>query len=100
MGPPRQGLEGPAKADGSWRHAADVRLPGMLFASARLAPPGGRLQTFDREALSRFPGVRHVTANNQWIAVVAETWWAAEQAIRAASPRFSGQRVSPDLRPL
>ena len=29
-----------------WRFAADVRLPGMLFASARLAPPGGRLGAF------------------------------------------------------
>ena len=31
-----------AKANGSWRFAGDVRLPDLLFASARLAPPGGQ----------------------------------------------------------
>src|SRR5207244_5392089 len=38
IGQPLQRLDGPAKADGSWRFAGDVRLPGMLFASMRLAP--------------------------------------------------------------
>ena len=34
IGQPLPRLDGPAKADGSWRFAGDVRLPGMLFASA------------------------------------------------------------------
>ena len=32
-------LDGPAKADGSWRFATDVRLPNMLFAAVRMASP-------------------------------------------------------------
>ena len=100
IGQPLQRLDGSAKADGSWRFAGDVRLPGMLYASARLAPPGGRLQEFDRDAIGRIPGVRHLSANDHWIAVVASSWWTAERALEAASPRFSGQRSAADLRSL
>jgi isoquinoline 1-oxidoreductase beta subunit len=98
LGQPLQRLDGPAKVEGKWRFAGDVRLPGMLFASARLAPPRGRLTGFSREAISRMAGVRHVTANDQRIAVVADSWWAAEQAMKAADPRFSGGRSPVDMR--
>lgn len=100
IGQALQRLDGPAKADGSWRFASDVRLPGMLFASVRMAPLSGRLKSFDRAAIARFPGIRHVTANNQWVAVVGESWWAAEQALKAANPIFSGDRGPADLRPM
>ncbi len=93
-------LDGPAKANGRMQFGADVRLPGMLFASARIAPPGGRLTSFSREALSRMPEVSHVAARDGWVAVVAETWWAAERALKAANPRFTGERTPADLRPL
>ena len=98
IGQPLPRLDGPAKADGSWRFGADVRLPEMLFASVRFAPPGGRLTGFAREAIARIPGVRHVAARDQWLAVVADNWWAAERAIRAADPKFSGARTPPDMR--
>lgn len=93
-------LDGPAKAEGSWRFAGDVRLPDMLFASVRMAPPGGRLKRFDRAAIGAMRGIRHVAARDQWIAIVGETWWAAEQAIKAADPQFSGVESPTDLRPL
>jgi isoquinoline 1-oxidoreductase beta subunit len=99
MGQPLQRLDGPAKADGSWRFAGDVRLAGMLFASVRTAPPGGRLTGFSREEIGRVSGVRHVSANDEWLAVVADNWWAAERALKAADPKFSGERTAADLRP-
>ncbi|HJU77911.1 MAG TPA: molybdopterin cofactor-binding domain-containing protein, partial [Sphingomicrobium sp.] len=43
IGQPLPRLDGPAKTEGSLQFAGDVRLPGMLFASVRMAPPGGRL---------------------------------------------------------
>jgi isoquinoline 1-oxidoreductase beta subunit len=98
IGKPLPRLDGPAKADGSWRFAADVRLPGMLYASARLAPPGGKLSEFSREAILKTPGIRHVAANDEWIAVVADSWWAAERALKTADPNFSGERTAPDMR--
>ena len=100
LGQPLQRLDGPAKADGSWRFAADVRLPGMLFAAARIAPPGGRLKGYSRDAIAALPDIRHVAARDGWMAVVADTWWAAERAIKAADPRFSGERGAADPRPL
>ena len=93
-------LDGPAKTSGMWRFAGDVRLPDMLFAAARLAPPGGRLKSFDRKGIATVGGVRHVAARDDWIAVVAESWWAAERAIKAADAKFSGAVTGPDMRPL
>ena len=99
-GQPLQRLDGPAKANGSMRFAADVRLPGMLFASVRVAPPGGKLLGFAKDRIAQMPGVRHVTARETWVAAVAESWAAAEAAIKAADARFSGTATSGDMRGL
>ena len=98
IGQPLQRLDAPAKANGGWRFAGDVRLQGMLFASVRMAPPGGRLIGYSRTATG--PEVRHVVAKDNWIAVVADSWWAAERALKAADPRFSGERTPADMRKL
>ena len=100
IGQPLQRLDGPAKTDGSLRFAGDVRLPGMLFAAARLAPPGGRLTGYSREALKAFPGIRHVAADDDSLAIAADSWWVAEQAAKAAEVRFTGPRLAADARPL
>ncbi len=95
-GQPLPRLDLPAKSDGSFRFAADVRLPDMRFASARVAPPGGRLTGFSRQGSARF------VVRNQWLAVAADSWWAAERTLRAANPRFSAP-TTPDrqqVRPL
>ena len=83
-------LDLPAKSDGSMRFAADVRLPGMLFAAVRIAPPGGRLAGFDRPAGETSPGVRKLVVGDGWLAALGETWWAAERGLVAASARFTG----------
>jgi isoquinoline 1-oxidoreductase beta subunit len=88
MGQSLPRLDLPAKSDGSFRFARDVRLPEMLFASARIAPPGGRLTAFSRAGAQQVQGVRDVVGRDSWIAVVAETSWAAERALRAANPHF------------
>ena len=98
MGQPLPRLDGPAKADGSWRFSADVRLPDMLFAAVRMAPPGGRLRAYSRDAIAGVPGVRHVTARDGWLAVVGETWWAAERAIKAANATFTGEETLSDMK--
>ncbi len=85
VGQPLPRLDLPAKSDGSFRFAADVRLPEMLFASARIAPPGGRLTGFSRKAV----GTHKIVVRDQWLAVAADNWWAAERAIKMANPHFS-----------
>jgi isoquinoline 1-oxidoreductase beta subunit len=99
-GQPLQRLDGPAKAGGSLRFAADVRLPGMLFAAARLAPPGGRVTGFSRDSIRAIPGIRHVAAAEESLAIVADSWWAAERAAQAADPKFAGPGTAPNARPL
>jgi isoquinoline 1-oxidoreductase beta subunit len=54
-GQPLPRLDTPAKLDGTARFAADVRLPGMAFASIRTGPLGGRLVRYEREARSACP---------------------------------------------
>lgn len=82
-GAPLPRLDAPAKAAGGLRFAGDVRLPGLLHAAARLAPPGGRLVGQGVPA-----GVRFV-ANDGWLAVLGDTGWAAMQALKAANPQFT-----------
>ena len=77
-----------AKASGSWRFAGDVRLPGMLFASLRMAPPGGNVVRFDRAAAEQ-AGIRLVE-RQVWLAAIGPSWWAAEQALKRAAPSFTG----------
>ncbi len=83
-------LDLPAKSDGSLRFAADIRLPGMLFASVRIVPPGGRLTGFSRVAAEKVTGLKQLVVGDGWLAAVGETWWAAERALVAAAARFSG----------
>ncbi len=87
-GRPLPRLDLPAKTDGSWRFAGDVRMPGLRFASLRMAPPWGRVAGFDR-ASAEAKGAR-IVAQEHWIAAVAETTWAASRALDAAAPRFTG----------
>jgi isoquinoline 1-oxidoreductase beta subunit len=84
-------LDLPAKSDGSFRFTSDIRLPRMIFASVRLAPPGGRLVGFSRENAMRQQGVVDLVARDQWLAALGQTWWAADRALTHAVPRFSGK---------
>jgi isoquinoline 1-oxidoreductase beta subunit len=89
-GEPLPRLDLPPKSDGSLRFASDVRLPRMIFASARMAPPGGRLTGFSREGAKRQQGLTDLVERDDWIAALGESWWAADHALTLAAPRFSG----------
>ena len=59
----------------------DLKLPGMLTAViARPTRIGGKVESFDAVNCLRFPGVRHVVAVPQGVAVVADNFWAAYEA--------------------
>ena len=90
LGKPLPRLDLPAKSDGSLRFAGDVRLPDMVFASVRMAPRGGELRGFSRAAAQRQRGLQQLVVTRHWLAAVGETWWAAERALAAAQPRFTG----------
>ena len=96
-GRPMPRLDLPAKVDGSTRYAGDVRLPGMVFAAIRHGPAGDtRLASHDMAAADRVRGVVGVVRAERWIAVLAETWWAAERALDAMHIRFATHGDLPD----
>ncbi|WP_188056238.1 xanthine dehydrogenase family protein molybdopterin-binding subunit [Sphingosinithalassobacter sp. CS137] len=83
-------LDVPAKVDGSVNYAADIRLPDMVFASVRQAPPGtGELTGLDERAANRVRGMLAVVRADRWVAAVADNWWAADRALEAMRPRFA-----------
>ena len=89
-GEPLPRLDLPAKSDGSLRFASDVRLPRMVFASVRMAPPSGRLTGFSRAGANRQQGLIDLVVREEWIAALGESWWAADRALARAAPRFAG----------
>ncbi len=89
-GQPLPRLDLPAKSDGSFRFASDVRLPRMIYASVRMAPPACRLVGFSREKAMQQQGVIELVVRDQWLAALGQTWWAADRALTRAAPRFSG----------
>ena len=81
-GRPLPRLDAVAKANGSLRFAADVRLPGMIFASVRTGG-GARIEGPPPS------GVQWQTGEG-WVAALGPDWWTTEQALEAADVRTSG----------
>ena len=74
----------PDKTTGKQIYAADVRLPGMLHASVAQVPVfGGKLRGYDESKIKGMRGVKKVVAGPDWVAVVADNWWRANQALKA-----------------
>ena len=86
-------LDLPSKVDGSHRFAADVRLPGMVFAAIRHGPIGETaLASYDRKHAAGLPGVIQFVRGKRWLAAVADTWWAAERALAEIAPNFIAKK--------
>ena len=99
-------LDTPAKVNGSAVYGIDVRVADMVYAAVEAAPvPGGRLTSFDFDAVKDRPGVittlrlgeggagkrlynpdeveSRVTGLQSGVAVVANTYYRALTALRA-----------------
>ncbi|MEL7739627.1 molybdopterin cofactor-binding domain-containing protein [Citromicrobium bathyomarinum] len=83
-------LDLPAKVDGTFLFAGDIRLPGMAFVAIRQGPlANARLKSFDRKAAANMRGLLGIVKANRWLAAAGETWWAAERALAAMKPIFA-----------
>ena len=87
IGQPAMRSDIPAKTNGTAQFGIDVRQPGMLFASIRMAPMlGGSVKTLDTKAALAMPGVERVVSldaaagSTAGFAVVGKTTWHAKQA--------------------
>ncbi|MET0065807.1 MAG: molybdopterin cofactor-binding domain-containing protein [Candidatus Thiodiazotropha sp.] len=79
---PRMDLAG--KIDGSAVFGIDVRRPGQLYASIRQSPVfGGRVKSFNAQAVKELPGVVDCFALEEGVVVVARSTWQAFQAREA-----------------
>ena len=86
IGTPVKRFDSPDKVMGKPVFGADVRLPNMLYAAIRQCPVfGGTLKSYDEAAIRGRKGVRQVVALPNAVAVVAEGWWQAHQAVQALS---------------
>src|SRR5947209_11315795 len=70
---------------GKQLYAIDIKPPGMLNASIMDAPVfGAKVKSYDEARAKAMPGVRHVVKVGETaVAVVADTWWQANQALKA-----------------
>jgi isoquinoline 1-oxidoreductase beta subunit len=84
-GKPAKRLDTMDKLTGKQLYAVDVTLPGMLSASIMDAPVyGAKVKSYDEAKVKAMPGVRHVVkAGDTAVVVVADTWWQANQGLKA-----------------
>ncbi|MGB7408147.1 MAG: molybdopterin cofactor-binding domain-containing protein [Pontixanthobacter sp.] len=88
----------PAKVDGSFPFAADIRLPDMLYAAIKHGPVAdSTLVGFDVEAVADNPRVADVVKGKRWLAAVATDWWTASKAVEAMKPRFDVQQLADSI---
>ncbi|MGA7614722.1 MAG: xanthine dehydrogenase family protein molybdopterin-binding subunit [Thermoanaerobaculia bacterium] len=88
-------IDGRLKVTGEARYTADVRLPGMLWATMVTAPhPHARIRSIDTAAAEALPGVRavHVIENIQGSAVVRDP--SKELVSRWPIVRYAGQPIA------
>jgi isoquinoline 1-oxidoreductase subunit beta len=89
-------LDLPAKVDGSANYAADIRLPEMVYAAIRMGPLGDSFfQSADKTAVAGNREVLKIVTQERWVAAVAKTWWAANQALDAIKPKFTTRGAFP-----
>jgi isoquinoline 1-oxidoreductase beta subunit len=83
-------LDLPAKVDGSANFSADIRLPDMLYAAARQGPLGqSKVKSFDSDAAMQIADVVDSHEGDDFVAVMASNWWAANIALTASRPQFT-----------
>ena len=72
-----------AKVTGTAEFGADIRLPGMKFATVRMNPKRAGMLKFDASAAEQMPGVEKIIDLGDGIAVIANNTWLAMHAAAA-----------------
>jgi isoquinoline 1-oxidoreductase beta subunit len=90
MGTDVQKFDIPAKVDGSAIFGIDASVPGMRYASIRAAPVfGTRVDTFDSASIQDLPGIRKIVNLGDAVAVIADSYWQASQAVNRLPVQFT-----------
>lgn len=84
-------LDLPAKVDGSYQFAGDIRLPDLLYASIMHGPMGreSRLKSLSQADGPSFGASARIVKGENWVAAVAKNWWKANSALSNLRPKFT-----------
>jgi len=84
MGKPTARLDTPVKITGKAQFGIDTRLPEMLYAAVATCPVfGGKVARYDDSAVKGKRGIVAVVPVEGGVAVVADRFWRAKQALAA-----------------
>ena len=83
-----------AKVTGTAEFGADIRLPGMMFATVRMNPKRSGMVSFDAEAAKGMAGVKKIIDLGDGIAVIASNTWLAMQAADAVQITWEDAKYS------
>ena len=76
-------LDTPEKVRGKPVFGVDVQLPNMLHASIAQSPVFlGKVKSVDAAEAEKMRGVKGVVKTPDFVAVVADNWWRANQALK------------------
>ena len=93
-------LDNLSKVTGAAEYTMDISVPGMVVGAIRHADFGGSIKSYDEAAAKAVDGVHDVIVvgaeapaiflenNVPALIVTADTYWQAEQGMKAANPQF------------
>jgi len=88
-GKPMKRLELADKVTGKPIFGVDVVLPGMLYASVAQCPVFlGKVKSVDSAEAEKMRGVKGVVKAGNFVAVVADNWWRANQALKKVNVQW------------
>ena len=91
LGRPLSRVELPAKLNGTAIFGLDFTVPGMVYAAVMHSPVhGGSVSSFDKDSVMKLPGVIDVIPIPNGVAVVANQYWQARQALKSLNVSFDG----------
>ena len=82
-------LDTPLKINGSAKFAIDTQVPGMVYAAIAASPVfGGKLKSVDESPVKGRRGVLQVVKLDDAVAVVADRFWRAKEALALLKPEW------------
>ena len=82
-------LDTPLKVNGSAKFAIDTQVPGMVYAAVAACPVfGGKLKSVDDSPVKGRRGVMQVVKLENAVAVVADRFWRAKEALALLKPEW------------
>lgn len=98
VGQPAPRPDVPGKVTGTHTYAQDFRVPGMVHARV-VRPPaiGATLQSVDESSVQGIRGFRQIVRQHNFLAVVADTEWAAIKAARQLKTTWSAWEGLPEM---